>query len=94
MHFEAFKDSLSAERPPQGLDTVLEALWYAGKDNWDKAHDMVDGLPSNNASWVHAYLHRWEGDQWNANYWYRRAGKTMPSFTLEEEWEQLVQALL
>lgn len=72
----------------------LIALWYDGNGNWEKAHDQVDHLTSKSASRIHAYLHRKEGDSWNADYWYRKAGEKRPETSLEEEWEELVQRFL
>ena len=79
------------EQPNQFNNTLLEALWWDGKGNWTKAHQLVDSLGGEDAAWVHAYLHRKEGDQWNANYWYRRAGRSMPNQSLDEEWRALVE---
>ena len=90
MTINEFKKTMTLSNPPSSLNPNLQALWYDGKGNWNQAHDLADGNPYPEADWVHAYLHRKEGDNWNANYWYRRAGKTMPSFSLQEEWEQLV----
>lgn len=89
-----FKSSLSQSQPPEGLSTLLQALWYEGKDSWEQAHNIVQDIPSTEGSWVHAYLHRKEGDQGNAAYWYRRAGKPVPRVSLDQEWEQIVSALL
>jgi hypothetical protein len=72
----------------------LIALWYDGNGNWEKAHDQVDHLTSKSASRIHAYLHRKEGDSWNADYWYRKAGEKLPETSLEEEWEELVHRFL
>lgn len=72
----------------------LIALWYDGNGNWEKAHDQVDHLTSKSASRIHAYLHRKEGDNWNADYWYRKAGEKRPETSLEEEWEELVGRFL
>ena len=69
----------------------LHALWLDGHGDWEKAHDQVDQLPGKSAARVHAYLHRKEGDQWNADYWYRRAGESRPNLTLDQEWEELVR---
>lgn len=69
----------------------LHALWLDGKGLWEKAHDLIDQLPGKSAARVHAYLHRKEGDQWNADYWYRRAGESRPNLTLDQEWEELVR---
>lgn len=94
MTLEQFKSSLHLDNPSDELSPLLKALWWDAKGNWDKAHDIADGAPFANAEWVHAYLHRKEGDQWNANYWYRRAGRTMPNLSLDEEWEGIVEALM
>ncbi|MGF6930273.1 hypothetical protein QFZ48_005773 [Chitinophaga sp. W2I13] len=94
MDLNEFKQSLQETHPPKYVDIYLESLWYEGKGNWKKAHDLVDDLPGPDAARVHAYLHRVEGDQANADYWYRRAGTTRPSGTQEEEWEQLVTQYL
>lgn len=75
-------------------DPILAALWWDGKGNWNKAHDQVDHLPGKDAARVHAYLHRKEGDLWNADYWYRQAGIARPNQSLEQEWESLVRYFL
>ena len=90
MNYKSYQDSLKQNEPPAGLDPILLGLWYDAKGNWDKAHDLIDGTPAHGADWAHAYLHRKEGDQWNADYWYRRAGKSKPEITLEKEWEEIV----
>jgi len=89
-----FKDSLKHDTPPTGLTVQLEALWYDGKGTWDKAHDLIDNLDDQQSAHVHAYLHRKEGDLWNADYWYRRAKRQRYAGTLEDEWEELVTLLL
>ena len=89
-----FKESLNAERPDAAMSAQLKSLWYDGKGNWQKAHAEVDHLNDQASAWVHAYLHRKEGDTWNADYWYRRAGKNRPNISLDEEWEQLVLEFL
>ncbi len=94
MQFETFSASLHTNNLPQGLTVYLQSLWYDAKDDWHKAHALVDSLTDTTACWVHAYLHRKEGDLGNANYWYRRAGKTRPSVSFQQEWETIVKALL
>ncbi|MEQ8810612.1 MAG: hypothetical protein RIE59_16200 [Imperialibacter sp.] len=94
MTFDEFKASIQGQAPPAILEEELKGLWWDGKENWDKSHEAVQDLESENAAWVHAYLHRKEGDIWNADYWYRRAGRTRPGSTLDEEWEHIVKALL
>jgi len=88
-----FRDSLSADAPPAGLTPALEALWHAAKGNWDKAHDITQPGGSE-LDWVHAYLHRVEGDLSNAGYWYRRAGKPVSTAPLDEEWGALASTFL
>lgn len=94
MTFTEFEDSLQLEQPPRELTEALRALWYAGKDDWDRSHDIAQDIHSDEGSWIHAYLHRWEGDDWNANYWYRRAGRSMPGTSLKEEWRDITEELL
>ena len=94
MTVKAFKDSLRQAAPPDGLSPLLQALWYEGKGDWHTAHNIAQDVPGPDGSWVHAYLHRVEGDDWNANYWYRRAGRSMPGHSLKEEWTVLVAHFL
>lgn len=89
-----FKASLNSDRPADGLSAPLKSLWYDGKGNWHQAHAEVDHLSDQASERVHAYLHRKEGDIWNADYWYRKARQTRPDISLEEEWEQLVLQFL
>lgn len=91
---EAFLDSLNDRHPPRDCGACLKALWHDAKGDWDQAHDQVQDLTTTDAAWVHAYLHRKEGDPGNARYWYQRAGKTYTTQTLKEEWETIVEALL
>jgi hypothetical protein len=94
MQFEMFQQSIKGNEPPAGIAVYLSAMWYDGHGNWDKAHSMIDHLQDTTACWVHAYLHRKEGDIWNADYWYRKAGKIRPDVSLQQEWEIIVKALL
>jgi hypothetical protein len=89
-----FKQSLSSTRPPADLTAALLGLWWAGKDDWDKAHKIVMDEGGKDCAWVHAYLHRVEGDLDNARYWYRQAGKPAASGALEEEWTAIGNELL
>ena len=89
-----FKASLSGAAPAPDLAAPLAALWWAAKGNWDQAHSIAQDEASTDGSWVHAYLHRVEGDLGNAGYWYRRAGKPVASDPIENEWERMVSALL
>lgn len=90
----SFKDSLKQASPDSTLSPMLKALWYDGKGNWNKAHAQVDQLSGQDAAWVHAYLHRKEGDIWNADYWYARAKKTRPDISLDQEWASLIEYFL
>lgn len=76
---------------PEGLPVQLRSLWFDGQGDWQRAHGEVDQLGDRDSAWVHAYLYRKEGDVWNADYWYHKAGKVRPKITLEEEWEDLVK---
>lgn len=92
--FEAFKESLDKATPPDELSLALQALWYDAKGNWDRAHEYTQQQDDQIGAWVHAYLHRKEGDIPNAGYWYHRAAKPMSELSLEREWEAIVKALL
>lgn len=94
MNLEAFKNSLRDDRPPPGLKLALEATWYDAKGDWNKAHELLQSQNDGDGAWVHAYLHRKEGDVSNANYWYLRARQPFPEATIDDEWEALVASLL
>jgi hypothetical protein len=89
-----FKASLSGKAPPAGLGGALAALWHAAKGDWARAHELAQEQDDTAGAWVHAYLHRVEGDQSNAGYWYRRAGKPTARTALETEWDEIARALL
>jgi hypothetical protein len=89
-----FKASLSGAAPAPGLDAPLAGLWWAAKGNWDQAHKIVQDEDTSDAAWVHAYLHRVEGDLGNAGYWYRHANKPVAVGPLETEWEAIASTLL
>jgi len=86
-----FKDTIVKEMIPPGLSLPVQALWHDGAGNWDEAHALIDQLGDRQSAHVHAYLHRKEGDIWNADYWYSRAGQKRPTVSLDEEWGQLVE---
>jgi hypothetical protein len=94
MTLAEFKCSLSRGRPPAGLAPALLGLWWAGNDNWSKAHEIVMDESGKDCAWVHAYLHRVEGDLGNARYWYREAGKPTASGPLKVEWGAIARAML
>ncbi|RQO69507.1 hypothetical protein DBR43_15635 [Pedobacter sp. KBW06] len=89
-----FKNTIISGEMPEQLSPPLLALWHDGKGDWKTAHDLIDHLNDRASAHVHAYLHRKEGDLWNADYWYQRAGKSAPDQSLEKEWEELVQLYL
>jgi hypothetical protein len=94
MDFAAFQSSTHEDAPPAGISAPLEALWWDAKGNWLHAHALVDKLETQQGMAVHAYLHRKEGEQSNADYWYRLAGKTYHRHELVDEWRALVEGLL
>jgi hypothetical protein len=94
MDLAAFKASLSRAKPPDGLSLALAGLWWDAKGDWDKAHDCAQAQDDAAGAWVHAYLHRKEGDAANAGYWYRRAGRPAATAGLDAEWEAIARALL
>jgi hypothetical protein len=94
MDRQSFRASLNDKSPPQGLSLALQALWHAAKGDWHKAHECAQAQEDQEGAWVHAHLHRQEGDLANAGYWYRRAGKPTASQSLEAEWDAIVDELL
>jgi hypothetical protein len=90
----AFRRSIALARPPAGLSAALAALWWAKKGNWTKAHRVAMDAEGADCAWVHAYLHRVEGDEDNARYWYRQARRKLPTCSLMDEWEAIAQAVL
>jgi hypothetical protein len=89
-----FIASLDGAAPAPDLNAPLAGLWWAAKGDWDRAHKIVQDESSREAAWVHAYLHRVEGDLGNAGYWYRRAGQAAAKDSLEAEWERIAVTLL
>jgi hypothetical protein len=91
---DEFKRSTSADRPPGDLTPPLLALWHDAHGDWAAAHETAQDIQDATGSWIHAYLHRKEGDLGNAGYWYHRAGKPEARGALDAEWEQIASALL
>ena len=89
-----FQSTLKEEQPPESESIILQALWWVRKGNWDKAHELVQDDPGKEAAWVHAYLHRVEGDNFNAAYWYRIANRPVHTGALVEEWNELITEFL
>jgi hypothetical protein len=94
MTLAEFTATLTQPEPPAGLNPVLQALWHDAKGDWQAAHGIAQGKEGTAAyDRLHAYLHRKEGDDSNARYWYRRAGATVFKGTLQAEWDELVESL-
>jgi hypothetical protein len=89
-----FKRSSSQTEPPSGCSVALAALWWAANGDWDRAHALVMDEEGGRSAWVHAYLHRLEGDLDNARYWYRQAGQPEAKEPLPSEWDAIARALL
>jgi hypothetical protein len=94
MTLEEFLKTIPEDAPPANLPETLTSLWWDKKGNWDRAHSIAQEIPTVQGSAVHAYLHREEGVIWNADYWYRRAGRQRPKIPLDEEWGQLAIEML
>jgi hypothetical protein len=94
LDFESFKASTAEKDPPRGVAPAFVALWWAAKGDWDKAHAIVMDEAGMDCAWVHAYLHRVEGDLGNAGYWYREAGKPAATGALAAEWAAIARDLL
>ena len=94
LDLESFRKSVEGGEPPAGLSLALQALWWDAKGDWHKAHHCAQERDDAAGMWVHAYLHRREGDLSNADYWYRRCRKTPPKIGLDAEWESLAGSFL
>ena len=94
MDIVEFQKSLSQSSPPPEISNYVKALWYDAKGDWNSAHEVIQNIEDPTAAWIHAYLHRKEGDIGNADYWYRQAGRKRSLISLEDEWEGIVKALL
>ncbi|GAB4169806.1 MAG: hypothetical protein Kow00108_03630 [Calditrichia bacterium] len=86
----SLKEKFKHLHPDKCSTPELRALWYDLHDQWDKAHRIIQEIASPEAAWIHAYLHRKEGDRWNAEYWYRRAGRVVFTGSPDDEWEELL----
>ena len=94
MTLQEFRGSLSEEDPPAKLSFALTGLWWDAKGDWTKAHESAQQDEGPAGAWVHAYLHRKEGDSSNASYWYQRAGKPHSRSSLQDEWNEITASLL
>ena len=94
MTVDQFRATLADDSPPETLTAPLKAMWQVAKGNWEAAHSLAQAIEDETGSWIHAHLHRHEGDLGNAGYWYRRAGKPPANVALDEEWRRIVSGLL
>ena len=94
MTLDDFRSSLASSAPPPSLHGALLALWHDAKGDWEEAHRVAQDVEDAGGAWVHAYLHRQEGDLSNAAYWYRRAGQPVAHDPLDVEWTRIASALL
>ncbi len=92
--YAEFEDSLEDSKPPANWPEVLKALWFISKDDWEASHNIAQDLHTPMGSFIHAHLHRAEGDDWNAKYWYRQAGRSFPRVSLKQELEDLIKEVL
>jgi hypothetical protein len=94
MKLQDYLSSLNDARPPERCSPYLTALWRERRGDWEAAHRIVQDIDDRSAAWIHAYLHRREGDQSNAAYWYRQADRPFPNTSLDEEWDAIVEGLV
>ncbi|GGW43068.1 hypothetical protein [Arenibacter certesii] len=93
-NYSEFEETLLQEAPPSTWSEALRAMWFDVKGDWEASHNIAQDLHDNNGSWIHAYLHRKEGDKFNSGYWYRMAGRRFPSISLEDEQRELIEYFL
>lgn len=91
---QEFKATLKVDVPNLGWPEALKSMWYDAKGNWEASHNIAQDMHNQIGNWMHGYLHRKEGDDWNAGYWYRQAGRSFPKTTLEEEHQEIVEFIL
>jgi hypothetical protein len=94
MNVTELRASVAGSEPPRGLTLPVQALWWAAKGDWHQAHKLAQQAEDKSSAWVHAHLHRIEGDLSNAGHWYARAGKPADPGTLDAEWDAIAKALL
>ena len=92
--YQEFQQSLQNNMPDQDWSDGLKALWFDAKGDWGSSHNIAQEMHSNLGSLIHAYLHRKEGDEFNAGYWYRKAQRSYPKISLEAELEEIVTSIL
>lgn len=92
--YSNFEKTLDEVKPPENWSKELKSVWYQTKGNWDKSHLLAQDIHNSMGSRIHAHLHRYEGDEWNAKYWYKQAGRTFPSISLKKELKLLVKEII
>ncbi len=93
-NYEDVTSTLQHHKPASEWPAALKSLWFDAKGDWKASHDIAQDLHTEIGSWIHAYLHRKEGDEFNAGYWYRRAKREFPEISLEEEHREIVEFVL
>jgi hypothetical protein len=91
MTIEEFKSSFEGKEPPVCLSIELKSMWYAANDNWEKAHELIQHEPGTDCALIHAHLHRVEGDSWNSDYWYSKAGTRRSELSTEDEYHEILK---
>lgn len=94
MNYEEFIASLKKPLPPAEINDYLKSLWFEKNGSWEKSHNIAQDIETETGSRIHGYLHRREGDNGNARYWYNRAGRPFPSVSMDKEWEEMVKEFL
>lgn len=94
MDYTQFLETLEYDEPVVNWPDGLRALWYDAIGDWEASHNIAQDLHTDLGSWIHAYLHRKEGDEFNAEYWYSRANRSVPTITLDEELKQMVEFVI
>ncbi|MBT8307115.1 MAG: hypothetical protein KJN85_09270 [Maribacter sp.] len=92
--YNQFIKNLNNQNPPREWPLTLKALWFDAKGNWEASHEIAQDIHTELGNWIHAYLHRKEGDEFNAGYWYRRANRPFPNYSLDDELEVIVNWIL
>lgn len=94
MNYSEFLKNITKDRQAQPVNPLLEAVWHLKNNHWQKSHDIVENSNSEDAAWIHGLLHKQEGDEWNAGYWYSKAGINSPKVSLEVELEMIIEKLM
>lgn len=93
-NYTEFQETLENNSPLPNWPEGLKSLWYEARGDWGASHDIAQDLHTELGSWIHAYLHRKEGDEWNAGYWYRQANRPFSKLSLDEELQEIVEFVL